>query len=149
MAVATDIAANIESVRERIAGACQRAGRSPREVTLIAVTKTVEPPLGEDAYHGDRRADHVHGERYRGPWNLPCERQLCVRKEDRVIGYTVQLCFDLSSGEGDCVVRCPQNVHITDIMYTLKGMAIRAKMYQDAVEDIIAFLEGKPVRVLK
>ncbi len=31
-----------------------------------------------------------------------------------------------------CVVRCPQNVHITDVMYTLKGMAIREKKYRDA-----------------
>lgn len=31
-----------------------------------------------------------------------------------------------------CVVRCPQNVHITDVMYTLKGMAIEAKQYQDS-----------------
>ncbi|MEW6286029.1 MAG: 4Fe-4S dicluster domain-containing protein [Chloroflexota bacterium] len=31
-----------------------------------------------------------------------------------------------------CVVRCPQNVHITDVMYTLKSMAIRAKKYRDA-----------------
>jgi heterodisulfide reductase subunit C len=31
-----------------------------------------------------------------------------------------------------CVVRCPQEVHITDVMYTLKGMAIRAHLYQDS-----------------
>jgi heterodisulfide reductase subunit C len=31
-----------------------------------------------------------------------------------------------------CVVRCPQNVHIADVMYALKGMAIEAKLYQDA-----------------
>jgi len=31
-----------------------------------------------------------------------------------------------------CVVRCPQAVHIADVMYTLKGMAIRAKLYQDS-----------------
>ena len=30
-----------------------------------------------------------------------------------------------------CVVRCPQDVHITDVMYTLKGMAIRSKIYKD------------------
>jgi heterodisulfide reductase subunit C len=30
-----------------------------------------------------------------------------------------------------CVVRCPQNVHIADVMYTLKGMAIRAKLYRE------------------
>jgi heterodisulfide reductase subunit C len=31
-----------------------------------------------------------------------------------------------------CVVRCPQNVHIADVMYTLKSMAIEAKLYQDS-----------------
>jgi heterodisulfide reductase subunit C len=31
-----------------------------------------------------------------------------------------------------CVVRCPQDVHITDVMYTLKNMAIEAKLCQDA-----------------
>jgi len=31
-----------------------------------------------------------------------------------------------------CVVRCPQGVHIADVMYTLKGMAVRAKLYRDA-----------------
>ena len=37
---ATGLAARIERVRERIALACQRAGRHPSEVTLIAVSKT-------------------------------------------------------------------------------------------------------------
>ena len=32
---------NLESVREQMALACQRAGRAEREVTLIAVTKFV------------------------------------------------------------------------------------------------------------
>jgi len=31
-----------------------------------------------------------------------------------------------------CVVRCPQNVHIADVMYTLKSMAVHAKLYRDA-----------------
>jgi heterodisulfide reductase subunit C len=31
-----------------------------------------------------------------------------------------------------CTVRCPQEVHITDVMYTLKSMAIRAKLYDDS-----------------
>ncbi len=31
-----------------------------------------------------------------------------------------------------CTVRCPQEVHITDVMYTIKSLAIRAKLYQDA-----------------
>ncbi|MBI3361479.1 MAG: 4Fe-4S dicluster domain-containing protein [Chloroflexi bacterium] len=31
-----------------------------------------------------------------------------------------------------CVVRCPQGVHIADVMYTLKSMAIRVKLYADS-----------------
>ena len=43
MTVATDIGANIEEVKLRIARACERVGRSPDAVTVVAVTKTVEP----------------------------------------------------------------------------------------------------------
>ena len=31
-----------------------------------------------------------------------------------------------------CMVRCPQEIHITDIMYTLKRMAVRARLYDDS-----------------
>jgi len=31
-----------------------------------------------------------------------------------------------------CVVRCPQNVHIADVMYTLKSRAIQEKLYKDS-----------------
>ena len=31
-----------------------------------------------------------------------------------------------------CTVRCPQQIHITDVMYALKNMAIKAKLYQDS-----------------
>ncbi|MDP2917503.1 MAG: YggS family pyridoxal phosphate-dependent enzyme [Dehalococcoidia bacterium] len=40
-----DIRASQESVRLRIARACRRAGRSPEEVTLVAVTKGVAPSV--------------------------------------------------------------------------------------------------------
>ncbi len=30
-----------------------------------------------------------------------------------------------------CMVRCPQEIHITDIMYALKRMSIKAGLYQD------------------
>ena len=39
----TDVAENCRRVEERIADACVRAGRSREEVTLIGVSKTVEP----------------------------------------------------------------------------------------------------------
>lgn len=31
-----------------------------------------------------------------------------------------------------CTVRCPQEVHITDIMYTLKRLAIKANLFDDS-----------------
>jgi heterodisulfide reductase subunit C len=31
-----------------------------------------------------------------------------------------------------CTVRCPQEVHITDIMYTLKRIAVKEKMYDES-----------------
>ncbi len=39
------LAANLKRVRERIAAACARVKRDPKEVTLIAVTKTVGPEV--------------------------------------------------------------------------------------------------------
>ena len=46
---AMDLAANLEAVRHRIAAACQRAGREPGSVTLVAVTKTQPPEVVADA----------------------------------------------------------------------------------------------------
>ena len=44
------VAGNLHLVEERIARACQRAGRSPDEVTLVAVTKTVPAAAIEEAF---------------------------------------------------------------------------------------------------
>ncbi|GAA3233989.1 YggS family pyridoxal phosphate-dependent enzyme [Actinocorallia longicatena] len=35
-----ELATNLKDVREKIADACERAGRDPQEITLVAVTKT-------------------------------------------------------------------------------------------------------------
>lgn len=40
-----DIALNLERVRVRMADAAHRAGRNPEEITLVAVTKTIEPAV--------------------------------------------------------------------------------------------------------
>jgi PLP dependent protein len=44
------IQANVEDLQRRIAAACRRSGRLPAEVTLIAVSKTVEAPAMLEAY---------------------------------------------------------------------------------------------------
>jgi heterodisulfide reductase subunit C len=34
-----------------------------------------------------------------------------------------------------CTVRCPQNIHITDVMYAVKNLAVRAKLYQEIAAE--------------
>jgi heterodisulfide reductase subunit C len=46
-----------------------------------------------------------------------------------------------------CVVRCPQNIHIADVMYALKGMAIEEDLYKDSTaadfsQTFIGMVEG-------
>jgi pyridoxal phosphate enzyme (YggS family) len=45
-----DVRVRIEAVRRRIVAACERAGRNPAEVTLVAVTKTVPPAMIQEAF---------------------------------------------------------------------------------------------------
>jgi len=46
---------NIRELQQRIARACQRAGRSPDEVTLVAVSKTVQASAIEAAFNAGVR----------------------------------------------------------------------------------------------
>ena len=46
---------NLQSVQNRIANACERAGRSADEVQLIAVSKTQPPERIEEAYRAGQR----------------------------------------------------------------------------------------------
>lgn len=46
---------NIESVEERISGACRRAGRDRSEVNLICVTKTKPEEMLREAYEAGQR----------------------------------------------------------------------------------------------
>ena len=44
-----DLAANLETIRQRIRAACDRAGRNPDSVTLLAVTKSQPPEVVQAA----------------------------------------------------------------------------------------------------
>ncbi|MBT4511945.1 MAG: YggS family pyridoxal phosphate-dependent enzyme [Chloroflexi bacterium] len=46
---------NIEEVNRRIALACERSGRSPNEVTLVAITKPIEPSVIRDGFNAGLR----------------------------------------------------------------------------------------------
>jgi pyridoxal phosphate enzyme (YggS family) len=50
-----NIERNIEAVQNRIERACERAGRSPGEVTLVVVTKTIAPSQIEAAFQAGIR----------------------------------------------------------------------------------------------
>jgi pyridoxal phosphate enzyme (YggS family) len=50
-----DIERNIQEVKGRIALACERSGRSPDEVTLVAITKTLEPSTIRAAFQAGVR----------------------------------------------------------------------------------------------
>ncbi|HJB07474.1 MAG TPA: YggS family pyridoxal phosphate-dependent enzyme [Candidatus Enterocloster faecavium] len=45
----------LREVRERIAAACRRAGRDPKDVTLIAVSKTKPAQMVQEAYEAGAR----------------------------------------------------------------------------------------------
>jgi pyridoxal phosphate enzyme (YggS family) len=49
------IEANLRELEGRIARACERAGRAPEEITLVAVTKTVAPPAIRAAFEAGMR----------------------------------------------------------------------------------------------
>jgi pyridoxal phosphate enzyme (YggS family) len=44
-----DLSENLKAIQQRLAAACARAGRDPRTVTLIAVTKSQPPELVSEA----------------------------------------------------------------------------------------------------
>ena len=49
------VAENLKTIRERVDAACERAGRRPEEVTLIAVSKTKPLFMLEEAYEAGAR----------------------------------------------------------------------------------------------
>ncbi len=49
------VAGNLAAIRARIAGAARRAGRSPDEIALLAVTKTISPEVIRQAYQAGQR----------------------------------------------------------------------------------------------
>jgi hypothetical protein len=64
-----DIKDNVARVQERIVAACWRSGRHPKEVKLVAVTKTVPPERIAEAYNtglrdfGENRVQEAQGKR--------------------------------------------------------------------------------------
>lgn len=48
--VNVDLEANLREVKRRVMNACQRVGRAPEEITIVAITKTVDPSVMATAF---------------------------------------------------------------------------------------------------
>jgi pyridoxal phosphate enzyme (YggS family) len=90
------IAGNLALVRRRIAAACQRAGRSPDEITLIAVTKTVSADIVRSAYAlgladvGENRVQEAR-EKVTALGDLPLRWHMIGHLQSNKAGQTVTL----------------------------------------------------------
>ena len=78
----SDIAGNLQTVRDRMAAACARAGRDPADVRLVAVSKTFPPEAVDEAIRagadlfGENRVQEAAGK-------IP----LCSSAEWHLIGH--------------------------------------------------------------
>lgn len=89
---------NIDAVFERIAVAARRAGRDPEEVTLIAVTKQVEPVRIDEALRwgirdiGENRVQEAQAKL--PELTVPCTRHLIGTLQTNKVRRAIQL-FDI------------------------------------------------------
>ena len=72
-----NLAGNLEKVQQRIRAACERAGRDPASVTLLAVSKTHPPETIKAAadcgqiYFGENKVQEAKAK-------IPCARANCA-----------------------------------------------------------------------
>ena len=68
------------------------------------------------------------------PWISPRDifAMICGDMRDEVLkSNTPWMCVSCYF----CTVRCPQDIHITDVMYSLKNMSIEANLYNPVAAD--------------
>ena len=89
------LARRLRAVEERLQAACQRAGRSRSEVTLVAVTKTVSaetaallpevPVLPLEVRQSELEPEQLMAFRQPWPWRYRNPRQYRQRPPDRLV----------------------------------------------------------------
>jgi pyridoxal phosphate enzyme (YggS family) len=105
------IAENIRNIEERISRACQRAGRAPQEITLIAVSKTFPPEVVAQAYKAGLR---IFGE------NKPQE----LRDKSRVLPEDIEWHFigHLQTNKIKYVVPAARLIHSVDSLHLAQAL---------------------------
>ena len=87
---------NLQIVRQRIAAACERVGRNPEEIVLVAVTKTVDPErinAAIDAGVTDIGENRVQEALQKFPLIKPSTRHLIGHLQTNKVKKAVQI-FD-------------------------------------------------------
>ena len=93
------IARNVEEIRKRIVNACERAGRNPEEVQILAATKTRTPEEIKEAFEAGIRLfgeNRVQEARDKIPLlsDLPIEWHMIGHLQRNKVKYAVNL-FDV------------------------------------------------------
>lgn len=83
---AATIKRNVAAIRKRIAGAAARAGRLPSEVTLVAVTKMVDPPAIREAFAAGLR-DFGESRIQEAREKIPSLSSLCPNSVWHLVGH--------------------------------------------------------------
>jgi pyridoxal phosphate enzyme (YggS family) len=117
---------HIVSVRERIATAADRAGRSPDEVTLVAVTKTHDASVIEQAYElglrdfGENRVQEL----------VKKHDQLSTRIHWHLVGH-------LQSNKAKYIAPFVHIVHSIDSLDTAKELGKRAEQAGRVIDILL------------
>jgi pyridoxal phosphate enzyme (YggS family) len=108
----TTLAERIASVREQIESAASKVGRSPEEITLIAVSKTVDRQTVDDAY--------AAGLRHFGENRV----QDAARKFERPlpVDATLSMIGQLQSNKAGAAVRLFQRVESVDRVSLIEAL---------------------------
>lgn len=121
------IADKLDIVREKIAAACERCGRDPSEVRLVAVSKTHPAQVIRDA--------HGHGQRLFGE-NYGQELRDKARELAELDGIEWHFIGHLQKNKVKYVVGTAALIHSVDSAEILQAIAARAAR-EGLIQDIL------------
>jgi len=124
---ASTITERIEEVRARINAACMRSGRSPKEVTLIAVTKGFPVPAIREAYEAGLRQ---FGE------NRVQEASEKLPAVDDLEGVTWHMIGHLQTN------KVKTAINLFDIIHSVDSLHLAEEISRRAPHTVPAFLEA-------
>jgi pyridoxal phosphate enzyme (YggS family) len=130
---ADELAASLDLVRERIAAACERAGRLPDEVTLTVVTKFF--PASDVRLLADLGVRHVGENRHQEAESKAAE---CAD-----LGLTWHFIGGLQSNKAAAVTGYAQVVESVDRHKLLRGLA-RGAVEHDRELDVLVQVDLDP-----